>query len=178
MARRNIMLVALIAVCMVAGLLLLGRSLWCACGGLFLWSTEVHSSHNSQHLLDAYSFSHFQHGFFFYLILYLVGYASFPIAILLEALWEVLENSPFIIERYRSATFSLNYYGDSIANSLGDLLSCALGYYFCLKLPWKIAILLYIVIEVVMLILIRDSLTLNVIMLLYPLDSIRSWQSA
>ena len=167
----------ILAALMVLTLDWLGRIYWCACGQLSLWTSDVNSSHNSQHLFDAYSFSHFQHGIFFYIALSLIKLPYFFLAVLLEAAWEVLENTPFTIERYRAATFSLNYYGDSIFNSLGDLMSCTLGYYVTSKLPWKLVIAIYVIVEAVMLITIRDSLTINVIMLIHPLDSIKALQT-
>jgi hypothetical protein len=95
---------------------------------------------------------------------------------LVEAGWEILENSPIIIDRYRSATASLGYNGDSIVNSTGDLLSCAVGYALAQRIGWKWSIGLFVVIELVMLLMIRDNLTLNVIMLLYPIEAIKRWQ--
>ena len=163
---------------MILILRIMGRVYWCSCGQFYLWSDDVNSSHNSQHLLDAYSFSHFQHGLFFYFILQLVKLPYFFAALIFESLWEIIENTPFVIERYRSATFSLNYYGDSIFNSVGDLLSCALGFYLCSRISWKIMLVVYLLIEIIMLFTIRDSLTLNVIMLLYPLQTIKNWQMA
>jgi hypothetical protein len=93
-----------------------------------------------------------------------------------EIAWELVENSPYAINRYRSATVALNYFGDSIANSIGDLISCVLGFWIAFKYPWKLTLVLYLVMELVMLVTIRDSLTLNVIMLLYPFEFIKQWQ--
>jgi hypothetical protein len=166
-----------VAAGMMLVLYFMGRIPWCACGEYYLWSSDVNSTHNSQHLLDPYSFSHFQHGLFFYFLLSILKFRSFLFALILEAAWEITENSPFIIERYRSATFSLHYYGDSIFNSLGDLLSCALGFYLTSRLPWKLMLFTYVAVEVGMLIVIKDSLTLNVIMLIHPIDAIRNWQT-
>lgn len=158
-----------------------GRIWWCACRTPTPFSTDVNSSHNSQHLLDAYSFSHLLHGVIFFWAIHLlvprmkVGWQLF-IALVIEAGWEVLENSPIIIERYRATTASLGYSGDSIVNSAGDVLSCALGFVVARAIGWKGSIALFIAVELVMLYLIRDNLTLNVLMLTFPIDSIRRWQ--
>ena len=157
----------------------MGRVPWCACKTLVLWKGEAWSSHTSQHFLDPYSFSHVQHGIIFFFVLYLVKAHSryqFWVAALLEIGWEILENSSFIINRYRSVTASLDYFGDSIANSVGDVLSCLLGFYIASKIPWRITVGLYIFVEILMLLTIRDCLTLNVLMLIWPIDAIKAWQ--
>ncbi|MFN8609790.1 MAG: DUF2585 family protein [Vulcanimicrobiota bacterium] len=162
---------------------LLGRRWWCKCGQWFLWSDDTWGSHNSQHLGDAYSGSHVQHGFLFYLL----TWKLFPgrgrwwrlnAALSLEILWEFWENTPFIINRYRHDTISLDYVGDSIFNSLGDSLSCALGFALAAHFPLALSVLLYLGIETVMLLTIRDSLTLNVLMLVAPNAHIKAWQKA
>ncbi|WP_428937954.1 DUF2585 family protein [Fontivita pretiosa] len=159
-----------------------GRVWWCACGGLSPVSITVWSPHNSQHLLDAYSLSHVLHGVIFFGGLWLLRrWLSLNIRAALaagiEIGWEVLENSPIIINRYRAATISLGYSGDSIVNSLGDVASFVLGFYVARKLGlwWSLGLILGI--ELVMLWLMRDNLTLNVLMLLWPIDAIRRWQS-
>jgi hypothetical protein len=158
-----------------------GRIWWCACRTPTPFSTEVQSSHNSQHLFDPYSFSHLLHGIIFSWCLRLivpriaVGWRVF-IAMFVEAAWEILENSPLIIERYRAATASLGYTGDSIVNSAGDVVSCAAGLVFARLVGWKWAAALFVAVELIMLWLIRDNLTLNVLMLLWPIDAIRQWQ--
>lgn len=158
-----------------------GRIWWCACRTPTPFSTNVASSHNSQHLLDAYAFSHLLHGIIFFWVLRLI----FPklkaawallVALAIEAGWEILENSPMVIERYRAATASLGYSGDSIVNSLGDILSCAVGFWLARQIGWRWSIALFVAVELVMLYLIRDNLTLNVIMLLYPIQAIKQWQ--
>ena len=159
-----------------------GRIWWCACRTPTPFSTDVSSSHNSQHLFDAYSFSHLLHGLIFYGCLRLllpragVGWMLVT-ALVVEAGWEVLENSPLVIARYRAATAAKGYSGDSIVNSAGDVLSCALGFFLAARLGWRWSGAAFVTVELVMLALIRDNLTLNVIMLLYPLDAIRQWQS-
>lgn len=162
---------------MIIILLSMGRLPFCNCGEIVPWVGDIASTHTSQHIFDPYSFSHLQHGLVFY---WLFKFANknprLEWALLLEAAWEILENTPFIIERYRSMTSSLNYFGDSVLNSFGDLLSCGIGFYLCTKLPAKAALSLFVIIEVSMISILRDSLLLNVIMLVYPLDFIKNWQ--
>lgn len=168
-----------------AGLVLtlhsLGRNLWCSCGSFnpFVW--QASSEHGSQHLFDLYSPTHFLHGFLFYGGLFLVArklpwQVRFSLAVLLEAAWEIAENSPVIIDRYRTATFALGYYGDSILNSLSDVLFCAGGFLFCSRYSWKVCAFIFVLIELLLLVLIRDNLTLNILMLVYPLPQIKAWQ--
>jgi hypothetical protein len=158
-----------------------GRQWWCACGEPFLWSAEVASQHNSQHLFDPYSFSHFLHG----IIFYAVGWLFFRnrsfgfwlvLATALETGWEILENSPFIIERYRTTTMALGYSGDSIFNSLGDIVACLAGFCVASRITARASIMLFMLIELLCLLTIHDNLTLNVIMLTWPIDAIREWQ--
>lgn len=168
---------------MVFGLFLLGRGWWCSCESWILWSFEVQSRHNSQHIIDWYTFSHITHGFIFYAVLQalfprLALLTRFSAAVAIEAIWELLENSPFIIERYRTVTMALDYYGDSIANSCADVGFCSLGFLFAARVPWRVTLSVAITFEVFTLFMIRDNLTLNVLMLLWPLEFIRVWQSA
>lgn len=159
----------------------MGRTWWCACGSPVPWSWAVNSSHNSQHVIDPYSFTHVLHGLIFFTLLKLLipkasSSARLLMAVLIESGWEILENSPLIIERYRAATISLNYYGDSIANSISDILACAIGFLLAGRLGWRLSFLFFLVVEISLLLTIRDSLTLNVIMLLHPSDAIKNWQ--
>lgn len=159
-----------------------GRVWWCQQRDWSPISLRVNSPHNSQHLFDAYSFSHVLHGVLFFGILWLFRRKlSLPvratIAAAIEIGWEMLENSPIIINRYRSATVSLGYNGDSIANSLADVASFVLGFFIARKLGLWRSIAVFIAVELVMLWLIRDNLALNVLMLLWPIDAIRKWQA-
>lgn len=158
-----------------------GRIWFCACGTIKVWSQDVWSSHCSQHLLDPYSITHFSHGLLFFVGLLLVArwvplHWRFAIAIFIAAAWEVLENSSIIIERYREVTMSREYMGDSIVNSVGDVLCCAAGFFVAYKVGWKWALGIFALTEIVLLFMIRDNLTLNIIMLIKPIDAIKHWQ--
>ena len=159
----------------------MGRQLWGTSGTVGLWSGDIWSSHNSQFLVDPYSFTHITHGVLLYGVLCLVlKVAPAPtrllIAVGLESLWEVIENTNTVIERYRAATISLNYYGDSIVNSMGDILACILGFVLASRLPRRITILGTIALEILLLIWTRDNLTLNVVMLIHPMRALSLWQ--
>jgi hypothetical protein len=147
------------------------------------WSGDINSEHNSQFLFDPYTFTHVIHGVLLYALVTLVfrraSLASrLLIATGLECGWEVLENTSFIIDRYRAETISLNYYGDSIVNSLGDILACIAGVLLASRLPARITIIGVVVIEIALLLWTRDNLTLNIIMLIHPSQAIRAWQLA
>ena len=161
----------------------MGRVPMCTCGTIKLWHGVVKSSENSQHLTDWYTFTHIVHGYLFYLLLWLaVPQWSIPqrflAAVAVESLWEVLENSPFIIDRYRTATFSLDYYGDSIINSMSDIVAMAIGFIIAARLPVTVVVLLGVASEALMAYAIRDNLFLNIIMLVHPIDAIKAWQEA
>jgi hypothetical protein len=163
-------------------LLTMGREPICKCGFVKFWHGVVMSSENSQHLSDWYTPSHVIHGFIFFGLLWLIGKEwslslRLCLAIMVEGAWEIFENSEFIINRYRTATISLDYYGDSVINSVSDVAAMVVGFYAASRLPVWAAIALIIALEVIVAALIRDNLTLNIIMLLYPLDFIKEWQA-
>lgn len=158
-----------------------GRVWWCEQHDFRPIATKI-DEHNSQHLLDVYSLSHLLHGVIFFGVLWpLRRKISLPmrlvIATSIEVAWEMLENSPIIINRYRTATASLGYTGDSIVNSMGDIISYAAGFYLARKLGLWWSVGLFVVVELAMLWLIRDNLSLNVLMLLWPIKAVRDWQS-
>lgn len=176
-----ILLSSLILIIHALVLYIMGRVPICKCGYIKFWHGITHSSENSQQLTDWYTFSHIIHGFFFYwLALKLfpksnIWFRAF-IAILPEVAWEVIENTPLIINRYRTETLSLDYFGDSVINSVSDVIAMILGFWMAYKLPVWLTIALTIFMELFVLYFIRDNLTLNIIMLLYPLQAIKNWQ--
>lgn len=183
-ARRSTAFYALSAAIIAATALtlwLMGRLPICACGTVKLWWGPTGGPETSQHLFDWYSLSHIIHGFLFYGATWAVlrrwSMASrLPFAVAIECAWEILENSPIIIDRYRAVTVSYGYYGDSIVNSMGDVVSMIAGFLLAARLPVWATILLGIVFEILAAYVIRDNLTLNIIMLLWPLDAILKWQ--
>lgn len=160
-----------------------GRLWWCSCDYLLLWSGDPWSSDNSQHLLDPYSLTHMLHGFVLYGLLALVAARMSPVwrlwlAVSIEALWEVVENSESVIQRYREETAALGYHGDTIINSLADILVCGLGFVLAGHLGTRRTLAVFLATEVVLVFWIRDSLLLNVLMLIFPIDAIKAWQAA
>ena len=176
------LMLALAIVLATAALRLQGRLWICSCGHVALWYGDINSSGNSQHLFDPYTFTHVIHGFLFLGFVCLVGPRlssswKFALVLALVELWEVIENSSYVIERYRAQTISLGYTGDTIVNSLGDLIACAIGAVVARWLGVTKTILLTVAIEVLLLIAVRDNLLLNIIMLIFPSEAIREWQS-
>jgi hypothetical protein len=158
-----------------------GRLFLCACGEFQLWIGDTCSSRNSQQLFDPYSFTHILHGFLLFWLITLVFRRLSPrwqlsLAAILEALWEVLENTNFVIDRYRSQTAALGYTGDTVINSLGDL-SCAIaGFLIARRLGWRRSLIAFLVVELILFLWIRDSLLLQILMLVYPVNALKAWQ--
>lgn len=185
MARGKSWGLAALAVAAVAAIaeLAMGRSPFCPCGHFALWHGVVQSNENSQQLTDWYSFSHVIHGFLFYGATWLalrrapLGARLFA-AVALESAWEVLENSPVIIDRYRAVTMAYGYVGDSVLNSMSDIGCMAIGFFLARVLPWWATVVIGIGFELLTLWAIRDNLTLNVLMLIAPSAAIRAWQTA
>jgi hypothetical protein len=173
------------AITLAAGLVerAMGRVLISKSGHVRLWAGAVKSPDNSQHVSDWYSPSHVIHGIVFYAVFRLVSRRRWPVgfglvlAVLVEAAWEVFENTPFTIERYRTATIALDYYGDSVLNSVCDILFCALGFFLAWRLPAWASVALVVALEVGVALAIRDNLTLNIVMLIRPFEFIKRWQS-
>ena len=167
---------------MIAALTWLGRLPWCDCGVVKLWYGDAYGSQNSQQLFDPYTLTHLLHGLGFYFLLWLILPRRVPfvwrllMAIALEATWEVVENTALVIEHYRAVTASLGYYGDTIINSLGDVAAMSLAFLFASRFRAWISVVIFVAIEVLLLVWIRDNLTLNILMLLYPLESVKLWQ--
>lgn len=159
----------------------MGR-LWFGPDGRFGWlETDIWSSSQSQRVFDPYSFSHILHGLGFYALLRLIAgrqsiSTRFVLAVMLEGVWEILENSPIIIDRYRAVTIAQGYIGDSILNSVTDLVMAAIGFVIAWRFTVLQSVVFVVATELVMLVLIRDNLTLNIVMLVWPLDSIKAWQ--
>ena len=186
--RRAVVATAVVCLLVLGILLAMGRPPICACGTVKLWHGVVQSAENSQHIADWYSASHVIHGLLFYFFAWVLWVRwrlfggvparyAMPIAAAFEAFWEILENSPMIIERYRAVTVSFGYVGDSIVNSLSDIGWMVIGFLLASRLPVWVSVALALALELATLILIRDNLTLNVLMLVWPMDSVRQWQA-
>ena len=188
--RRAIIVSVAITVVAVIVLLAMDRPPICECGYVKLWHGQINDSGNSQHITDWYTPSHIIHGMIFYAL----GWWLFvrrglggknaakrwglPLAVFLEAAWEVLENTEMVINRFRSVTANFGYSGDSVLNSAADIGWMAFGFWLALRLPVKVTVALAIIGELVAAYMVRDGLTLNVIMLLFPIDAIAEWQAA
>jgi hypothetical protein len=181
--RRWIAATVLVVAAAAVLLLAMGRVPICRCGYVKAWHGIVFSSENSQHLTDWYTPSHVIHGFAFYGLLWLIG-RRWPfglrllLATVIEGAWEIFENTDLIINRYREVTIALDYYGDSVINSVIDILAMVTGFLLASRLPVWATLALTIGLELFVLLSIRDNLTLNILMLLYPLESLRRWQAS
>lgn len=176
------LLTAAILLALAIWLLLIGRLPICECGYVKLWHGETMSGENSQHISDWYTPSHVIHGLLFYAGLWFVARRlsfgwSLAIATAVECLWEAVENSDAVIEHYRTATISLDYYGDSVLNSVMDVVAMWVGFALARVLPVWASVLIAVFFEVLTAVVIRDGLALNVLMFLWPLESVLDWQS-
>jgi len=187
--RRETLITIGICVLVVAVTILIlkvmGRPFISNSGTVKLWHAEVVSSENSQHLSDWYSFTHIVHGFLFFFLLWLISKkipqirkfsVGFVIAVVMESIWEVIENTNFVIYRYREATIALDYFGDSIINSTADILFMSLGFMMASRLSVLASVSFVAGSELLLAIVIRDNLALNILMLIYPIDAIKEWQ--
>jgi hypothetical protein len=165
-----------------------GRIWWCKWDTPLYFATfDAWSNHTSQHFIDPYFFTHVLHGFLFLWILNLIFDVILKIkvpkawllliAVFAESVWEIVENSPAVIERYRENTASLDYFGDSIANSLGDIVACIIGFIVAYELKFWRSLIVFLIIEILLILTISDSLLINIIMLIYPIEAIKVWQT-
>ena len=176
-------LVALVVapLAMIISLRYLGRTFLCSCGYFAIWTSDTCSSITSQQLYDPYSFTHVLHGF---LIFWFIALSSPRMrlasqvwtAFLLEAAWELFENTPYIIYKYRSETAALGYEGDTIVNSFGDLSCAMVGFFVARKLGVRRSLIVFAVVELILILWIHDSLLLQILMLVWPVEAIKSWQ--
>lgn len=175
------MVIGAFFILLVSGELLLGRTLWGSPGVPSLATSQANGHFTSQSFVDPYSLTHVSHGLLLFGAVRLVA-RQMPVpqvrvaVMAMEGVWEMVENSDFIIRRYRATTISQDYYGDSIANSLGDMLACLVGLWAASRLSTRLSVVIFFSIELALLWLIKDSLLVNVIMLIFPISEIRSWQ--
>jgi len=171
----------LVLVAMVVSLRVEGRSLICTCGRFVIWIGDSCSSNTSQQLLDPYSLTHILHGFLFFWLMRLLfrrmsGGWQFCLALLLESAWEVFENTSFVINKYRTETAALGYQGDTIVNSLGDLACALVGFLVARRLGLRRSLVVFLLVEVILIVWIHDSLLLQILMLVRPVEAIKLWQ--
>lgn len=178
------MAAALAVVAVVTALLLRfeGRLWICKCGYIAFWIGNTCSSDNSQHIFDPYSFTHILHGVAFFWVVAWVGSRlrnswQLLVAVVLEAAWEVFENTNFVIERYRTATAAFGYSGDTVVNSLGDIACCVAGFLIAQRLGYKKSIIFFVLVELVLIVWIKDSLLLEILMLTFPINALKGWQT-
>ena len=181
--RRLAPIIGIVAVPLLMALLLWaeGRMLLCSCGEFKFWAGDTCSSSNSQQLFDRYSFTHILHGVLLFWLVALFWRRVAPstqlfLALALEAAWEVFENTKFVIDRYRAETAALGYEGDTIVNSLGDLACALVGFLVAQKLGLRWSLLAFVIVEIVLMLWIKDSLLLQLLMLTVPVESIKLWQ--
>lgn len=177
-----VIVMALLAI-QAAGLVALGLPLICTCGSIDVWHGNPSGPETSQHLIDWYTYTHIIHGFGFYLLLgLLLPKAPFGLRLLLavglEVGWELLENTPFVMERYRQSALARGYFGDSVVNSIFDTVATVIGFVLARILPVWASIAVVVGLELFLGLMIRDNFTLNIIQLLFPSEMISNWQSA
>ena len=183
--RRTLLLIVAAGVVLMVMVVLLraqGRLLLCACGQFEIWTSDTCSSNNSQQLFDPYSFTHVLHGFlFFYLVMLVFRRLSrgwqVVLTLALEAAWEVFENSSFVIDRYRTATAALGYQGDTVVNSIGDLACALIGFLIARQVGVRNSLILFVLFELILVLWIHDSLLLQILMLVWPIEAIKAWQT-
>jgi len=182
MTKKHLFIALIIIVAAAVVLIAMGRIPFCKCGIIAFWSSDVSSNQQSQQFTDPYTFTHVLHGIGLYFLVWLLFGRRLTfgqrliLAVALESGWEILENTEFILNRYRAATISFDYWGDSVFNSVGDIIAMLIGFWFTAKLPWWGSLIAFIVIDSLLLFFIRDSLIINIIMLIHPVEAIKTWQ--
>ena len=175
--------ILLLMIAAIVSLIFQGRVWWCPAGDPLPWSFDIWTQHNSQHFIDPYSFTHVLHGILEFWLIGLIFWKlpmmwRLVLALFIETTWEVVENTNYVINRYREATLSLDYVGDSIINSLADIVCCGLGFSLAYRVRFLWSLAIFAATETILLLTIRDSLVVNIIMLIYPIEAIKQWQTA